>query len=123
MKRHCPNLAVVAGASTGAELVVQAGSLQRLAMLPASTIQLLGAERELFRHLKDKKQRPPKAGVLHSHPLVTAASKKQQGRIAKLLADKISIAIRVDYFKGQFVGDKLLDALKKKLENRKQPQK
>ncbi len=123
MKKHCPNVAAVAGPSTGAELIAQAGSLQRLAMLPSSTIQLLGAERELFRHLKDKKQRPPKAGVLHSHPLVTSASRQQQGRIAKLLADKISIAARVDYFKGKFVGGKLLDELKKKLEARKQLQK
>ncbi len=115
MKRHCLNVAVVAGALTGAELMVQAGSLQRLAMLPSSTIQLLGAERELFRHLKDKRQRPPKAGVLHSHPFVTAAPKQRQGRIAKLLADKISIAARVDYFKGKFVGDTLLAELKKKL--------
>ncbi|MBI2580617.1 hypothetical protein HYV85_02310 [Candidatus Woesearchaeota archaeon] len=115
MKKHCPNVTAVAGASTGAELIAQAGSLQRLAMLPSSTIQLLGAERELFRHLKDKKQRPPRAGVLHSHPFVTAAPRQQQGRIAKLLADKISIAARVDYFKGKFVGDTLLAELKKKL--------
>ncbi|MBI2143662.1 NOP58 family protein [Candidatus Woesearchaeota archaeon] len=118
MKRHCPNIAAVAGPSTGAELIVQAGSLQRLAMLPSSTIQLLGAERELFRHLKDKKQKPPKAGVLHNHPFVTSAPRQQQGRIAKLLADKISIASRVDYFKGSFAGDRLLEELKKKLETR-----
>ncbi|MBI2143411.1 hypothetical protein HYU20_03670 [Candidatus Woesearchaeota archaeon] len=116
MKKHCPNIAAVAGPSTGAELIVQAGSLQRLAMLPSSTIQLLGAERELFRHLKDKRQRPPKAGVLGGHPLVTSAPRQQQGRIAKLLADKISIAARVDYFRGKFVGDKLLSDLKKKLD-------
>ena len=119
MKKHCPNLMAVAGALTGAELITQAGSLKHLAMLPASTIQLLGAERELFKHLKDKKQHPPKAGVLHSHPLVTSAAKQEQGRIAKLLADKISIAVRVDYFKGEFIGDKLAAALKKKLEQRK----
>ena len=116
MKRHCLNIAAVAGSSTGAELIAQAGSLQRLAMLPSSTIQLLGAERELFRHLKDKKQRPPKAGILQGHPLVTSAPKQQQGRIAKLLADKISIAARVDYFKGEFIGDALFAELKKKLE-------
>lgn len=119
MKRHCPNVAAVAGASTGAELIVQAGSLQRLAMLPSSTIQLLGAERELFRHLKDKRQRPPKAGVIGGHPLVTSAPRQQQGRIAKLLADKISIAARVDYFRGEFVGDKLLEEVKKKVAARK----
>lgn len=123
MKKHCPNIAAVAGPSTGAELIVQAGSLQRLAMLPSSTIQLLGAERELFRHLKDKRQRPPKAGVLGSHPLVTSALRQQQGRIAKLLADKISIAARVDYFKGKFVGDRLLGELKAKLDKREQQRK
>ncbi|MBI3037123.1 hypothetical protein HYY73_05250 [Candidatus Woesearchaeota archaeon] len=118
MKRHCLNIAAVAGPSTGAELIAQAGSLQRLAMLPSSTIQLLGAERELFRHLKDKRQKPPKAGILQGHPLVTSAPKQQQGRIAKLLADKISIAARVDYFKGKFVGDSLLSDLKKQLQER-----
>ncbi|MBI2141335.1 hypothetical protein HYU16_02830 [Candidatus Woesearchaeota archaeon] len=58
--------------------------------------------------------------MLHSHPFVTAAPRQQQGRIAKLLADKISIAARVDYFKGKFVGDKLLDELKQKLQQQKQ---
>ncbi len=118
MKSHCPNMAAVAGASTGAGLIAQAGSLARLAMLPSSTIQLLGAERELFKHLKDKRQRPPKAGILQGHPLVTSAPRQQQGRIAKLLADKISIAVRVDYFKGKFVGDSLLSDLKKRLQQR-----
>ncbi len=115
MKRHCPNVAAVAGPSTGAELIAEAGSLQRLAMLPSSTIQLLGAEHELFKHLKDKKQRPPKVGVLHSHPLVTSADKRKQGRVAKILADKISIAARVDFFKGAFVGDRLLEEVKERL--------
>lgn len=115
MKRHCPNIAAVAGASTGAGLLAEAGSLQRLAMLPSSTIQLLGAEQALFKHLKDKKQRPPKVGVLHSHPLVTSAPKQQQGRVAKILADKISIASRVDFFKGEFVGDRLLAEIRERL--------
>ena len=115
MKRHCPNIMAVAGSSTGAELLAQAGSLQRLAMLPSSTIQLLGAEQALFKHLKDKKERPPKFGILHSHPYVSSASKREQGKVAKLLADKISIAARVDYFKGDFVGDRLINEIKKRL--------
>ncbi|HIG98787.1 TPA: NOP58 family protein [Candidatus Woesearchaeota archaeon] len=115
MEKHAPNVAAVAGPSTGAELIAEAGSLQRLAMLPSSTIQLLGAEQELFKHLKDKKQRPPKVGVLHSHPLVTSASRDKQGRVAKILADKISIASRVDFFKGAFAGDRLLEEVKARL--------
>ncbi len=115
MQRHCPNITAVAGAQTGAELLALAGSLYRLAMMPSSTIQLLGAERELFRHLKDKRERPPKFGIIHGHPFVISAPKEGQGRVARLLADKISIAARVDYFKGKFVGDSLSEDLKKKL--------
>lgn len=122
MKKHCPNLAAVASASTGAELLTQAGSLRQLAMMPSSTIQLIGAERELFKHLKDKKQKPPTAGVLHGHPLVTSAAKQQKARTAKLLADKIAIAARVDYFKGEFIGNKLLDELKERLHQQQQKQ-
>lgn len=119
MQRHCPNIAAVAGPQTGAEILTLAGSLFRLAMVPSSTIQLLGAERELFKHLKDKKERPPKFGIIHSHPFVISAPKQEQARIARLLADKISIAARVDYFRGEFVGDKLLEELKKKLGEKK----
>ncbi len=115
MNSHCPNVAVVAGVSTGAELLVNAGSLQKLAMLPASTIQLLGAEKELFKHLKDKKERPPKFGVIHGNPLVSSAPRNKQGRAAKLLADKISIAARVDFFRGEFVGDRLLKEVTERL--------
>ncbi len=116
MRKHCPNLAALAGASTGAELLVHAGSLQRLAMLPSSTIQLLGAEQALFKHLKDKKERPPKFGVIHGNPLVSAAPRNRQGRVAKLLADKISIAVRVDFFKGEFIADRLLKEVEERLE-------
>jgi len=115
MLKHCPNITAVAGFQTGAELVTLAGSLYRLAMMPSSTIQLLGAERELFKHLKDKKERPPKFGIIHSHPMIISAPKEGQGRISRLLADKISIAARVDYFKGKFVGDSLLADLNKKV--------
>jgi RNA processing factor Prp31 len=116
MQNHCPNITAVAGSQTGAELLTLAGSLYRLAILPSSTIQLLGAEKELFKHLKDKKERPPKFGIIHSHPMVISAPKQEQARIARLLADKISMAARIDYFKGKFIGDALLEDLKKKVE-------
>lgn len=120
MRKRCPNLAIVATAAIGAELITLAGSLRRLAMMPASTIQLLGAEKALFRHLKekmkDKRQKPPQFGILHLHPFVAAAPRSEQGKIARIIADKISIAARVDYFKGKFMGDQLLEDVKKKLQ-------
>ena len=58
------------------------------------------------------KAKSPKYGYLHSHPLVLANPKEKHGKIARALADKISIAVKVDYFKGKFIGDKLLEEIK-----------
>jgi len=114
MRRVAPNVALVAGATIGAQLLVHAGSLKRLAILPSSTVQLLGAERALFRHLHDRRQRPPKYGILHEHPIVLKAERKMQGKAARAVADKISIAARVDYFKGKPIGEKMRNDLEKR---------
>ncbi|MBW2980408.1 hypothetical protein KY360_03260 [Candidatus Woesearchaeota archaeon] len=113
MKKTCPNLLAIAGPSIGARLIQHAGSLKHLTEIPASTIQLLGAEKALFRHMKTG-ARPPKYGLIYSHQLIAQAKKKDQGKVARGLADKISIAIKVDYFKGEFIGDKLRKQLEKK---------
>jgi len=111
MKGLCPNLTAVAGALIGAKLIERAGSLKHLSELPASTIQLLGAEKALFRHIRNKKNLVPKYGVIYDHQLI--ANAKNKGKMARKLADKIAIAVRVDYFKGKFVGDKLRKGLEK----------
>lgn len=114
MQKVCPNMTAITGSLIGAKLISLAGSLQRMAVLPSSTIQLLGAEKALFRHLTNKKSLPPKYGILHEHPFITRAKKKDHGKVARTLADKISIAVRVDYFKGDFIGDKLMQNLEKR---------
>ncbi|MBI4151445.1 NOP58 family protein [Candidatus Woesearchaeota archaeon] len=101
MHEHCPNLLELAGATIGARLLELGKGLKHLATLPASTIQLLGAEKALFRHIKTG-ARAPKYGVLFQHPLVQNASKDQKGKAARLLADKLSLCARLDYFKGEF---------------------
>jgi RNA processing factor Prp31 len=106
MKEYCPNIHAIAGTLITAKLISHAGGLLNLAKLPASTVQLLGAEKALFRHLKTG-ARPPKYGVLFQHPLVNKVRKEDKGRAARVLADKISIASRIDAFKGKFIGDKL----------------
>jgi len=113
MKAVSPNVAAVAGYLIGAKLLAFAGSSKRLAELPSSTIQLLGAEKALFRHIT-RNSLPPKYGVLHEHPLITRARKEDHGKVARLLADKISIAARVDYFKGEFMGDKMREDIEKR---------
>jgi nucleolar protein 56 len=99
MKRISPNVAEVAGATIGARLMAKAGGLDRLAVLPASTIQILGAEKALFRALRTG-ARPPKHGILFQHMEVHTAPKWQRGKIARTLANKIAIAARVDYYRG-----------------------
>ncbi|HJN57102.1 MAG: NOP5/NOP56 family protein [Candidatus Woesearchaeota archaeon] len=106
-KEACPNLAAVVGIRIAAKLIEHVGSLKKLAQMPASTIQILGAEKALFRHLKNKKNRSPKYGLLHEHQLIQKSKKDMLGKAARTLADKASIAVKVDYFKGKFIGDKL----------------
>ena len=101
MKRYCPNLLELAGVTSGAKLLELGKGLKHLAVLPASTIQLLGAEKALFRHIKTG-SRSPKYGILFQHSLVQKAKKQERGKAARSLADKLSLCVRLDYFKGEF---------------------
>jgi nucleolar protein 56 len=120
----CPNLTALLGAKLAAELLAHARSLQRLAFLPASTLQLLGAEQALFRFLK-KQGRCPKHGVLLKHPFFGQIKRDAYGKLARHLAGAASKAAKLDYFKGDsYQGYILLDALKKRLETKeKKPKK
>lgn len=113
MQGYCPNVTSVAGTAIGAKLLAKAGSLKRLSTLPASTVQLLGAEKALFRHLRTG-ARSPKYGLIFEHDLIGKLDKKNRGKMARCLADKISIAAKVDYFKGKFVGDQLKKMVEKR---------
>jgi len=110
-KEYCPNVTAIAGSLIGAKLLEKAGSLRHLSMMPSSTIQLLGAEKALFRHLRNKNIRPPKHGLILSHPFVM--EKKDKGKAARIFSSKVSIASKVDYFKGEFIGDKLKEEMNK----------
>jgi nucleolar protein 56 len=99
MRKISPNVSDVAGPTIGARLMAKAGGLDRLAVLPASTIQILGAEKALFRALRTG-SRPPKHGILFQHQEVHTAPKWQRGKIARTLANKTAIAARVDYYRG-----------------------
>ena len=99
MEELAPNVRTVAGALLGARLIAMAGSLQNLAMRPASTIQVLGAEKALFRSLKTG-ARPPKHGLIFQHTLLHDAKRWQRGKIARVIAGKLAIAARADAFGG-----------------------
>ncbi len=97
MEDIAPNLRLLVGSTLGAKLISHAGGIKRLAMYPSSTVQIMGAEKALFRHLKSG-DRPPKYGLIYQHPQVRGAKWWNRGKIARMLAGKISLAVRRDVF-------------------------
>lgn len=95
MMALAPNLTVLVGDLIGARLISKAGSLTNLAKHPASTLQILGAEKALFRALKTKKN-TPKYGLIYHSQLVGQSSNKNKGKMSRMLAAKASLATRVD---------------------------
>jgi nucleolar protein 56 len=124
METVAPNVKELLTAAVGARIISKAGSLARLATLPASTIQILGAEKALFRALKTG-ARPPKHGLLFQHPLIHSAPKWQRGKIARAVASKVAIAARIDYYrhngKDNIVSDKLKIRIEEIREKYKEP--
>lgn len=114
MKSIAPNVASIAGAAIGARLIAKAGGLEKLARLPSSTIQILGAEKALFRALKTG-GRPPKHGILFQHNMIHSAAPWQRGKVARALAGKIALAARLDYFRGE-LDENLVNQVQQKVE-------
>lgn len=114
MHEVAPNVSEIAGPVIGARLIMKAGSLQRLAILPSGTIQLLGAEKAMFRHLKEG-SRPPKHGLLFAHPLVHNAPPWQRGAIARALASKLCLAARADCYSHNDISAILMDQLERRV--------
>merc|ERR1711981_1460203 len=112
-----PNLAVLIGDTVGARLISHAGSLTNLAKCPASTVQILGAEKALFRALKTKGN-TPKYGLIFHSSFIGRAGAKNKGRISRFLANKCSIASRIDCFSEastKIFGEKLKEQVEDRL--------
>jgi len=97
MDACAPNLSALVGEQVGARLIAHAGSLTNLAKYPASTVQILGAEKALFRALKSKGN-TPKYGLIFHSSFIGRAKPKNKGRISRYLANKCSLASRIDCF-------------------------
>ena len=122
MLEVAPNVAALLQPVLAARMLKQAGGLRRLATMPAGTIQTLGAEKALFRHIKEGK-RPPKHGFLMQHPLVHRAPRYHRGALARSLAAKVALAARADAFTKQpGLGAKLAADFEKRAESLKDQQ-
>jgi nucleolar protein 56 len=111
--RRTPNLTALLGPELASRLVAQAGGLDRLARLPASTVQVLGAEKAFFEHLRGRAP-PPRHGLLFLHPAIQGAPRRERGKLARTLAGKAAIAARLDR-----AGADLLPALAASFERRR----
>ncbi len=101
-----PNISAVLGELLAARMISEAGSLEKLAKMPSSTIQVLGAEKALFRHMRGEGS-APKHGLLFMHPKVRNVSEDSRGKMARFIANKTAIAARLDNFGGSYKGDEL----------------
>lgn len=97
IKETAPNLYDVAGANLAGKLIAHMNGLENLAKLPSSTVQIIGAEKAIFRHLKTG-ENPPKHGLIFQHPSIRGSNWWVRGKLARVVASKISIAARKDAF-------------------------
>jgi len=113
MEEVAPNTKALVGSLLGARLIALTGGLTNLARMPASTVQVLGAEKALFRSLKTG-TRPPKHGIIFQHTMIHEAKRWQRGKMARAIAGKLSIAARADAFSGKYIGDDLKAGLERR---------
>jgi len=116
MAAVAPNLSTLIGEQVAARLISHAGSLTNLAKYPASTVQILGAEKALFRALKTRGN-TPKYGLIFHSSFIGKASSKNKGRISRYLANKCSIAARIDCF-GEYTTSKFGEKLRDQVDER-----
>ncbi len=119
MRKIAPNVSEIVGEKLGARLLERAGSLKKLAEFPASTIQVIGAEKSLFKALsrlkRGKRARTPKHGIIFQHPFIKTLPRRKRGKMARFMAGKISIGARIDYFRGE-INEKLSEEVRLKYE-------
>jgi len=114
MEVSAPNLTGIIGSLIGAKLIAKAGSLKKLAFMPASRIQLLGAEKALYRFLKSGEKRP-KHGLIFQWNQIRGNKPWIRGKISRLISGKIGIAAKLDFFKGEIIADFLTNEIEQKI--------
>lgn len=119
MKDVAPNFSALVDPILAARLMAAAGSLEKLARMPASTLQLLGAEKALFRHLHSK-GKSPKYGIIFNSPLIQNAPNEQKGKVARILSSKLVLAARIDYYSGRDDSEKMKRELDEEIQKVRQ---
>lgn len=114
MNSMMPSTSTLLGYILAAKMLARAGTVRKMAFMPSSKIQVLGAEKALYAHVKTG-SKPPKHGIIFQHPLISTAKKENRGKIARALASKISLAAKKDFFGSKNDGAQLRKELEKKI--------
>lgn len=114
-KKMAPNMCAIVSPIIVARLIKHAGGLKKLALEPASTIQVYGAEKALFKHLRTG-SKPPKHGIIFQIPEIAKSPKPIRGKISRLYANQLSIAAKADAFTHHDISNQLKEEIKKRLE-------
>jgi len=114
LKETAPNFSDIATPMLAAKLIAKAGGLEKIAKMASSTIQLIGAERALFRYLHGK-GKSPKFGILFNHPMIQAAPESMKGKVARLVAAKLSMAAKIDFYSKEYRGEKMKQELQQRV--------
>lgn len=109
-----PNTVEILGEELAAKFLEHANSLEKLARMPSSTIQVFGAEKALFRHMKGKGT-SPKHGLIFSHPYVNSVKKEMRGKAARILAGKLSLAFKMDFYKSSYKAESMKIEIENKI--------
>ncbi len=121
-ERLVPNTSAVVGPLLAAKTLSEAGSLKKLARMPSSTIQVLGAEKALFRHMEGKGS-APKHGILFLHHTVSGLPEDKRGKMARYLSNKLALAARLDMYEGEFKGEEYREEVEEKYRKLKEGEK
>ncbi|QKQ98548.1 hypothetical protein GKQ38_03410 [Candidatus Nanohaloarchaea archaeon] len=119
MKQNASNISTLLGPLLAARLMSLAGGLEELAKKPASTIQMLGAEKALFRYLRGEGT-PPKHGIIFEHEYVNTLPEDKRGKMARFLANKAAMAARVDQYSDKEKGSEYREKAREKYEELKE---
>lgn len=117
-KEEMPNLTKLLGTFIAARMIALAGGLEDLAKMPASTAQMLGAEKALFRFLRGNGT-PPKHGILFEHEYVRPLQSNERGKMSRFLANKTVMAARLDFYDGEDKGEEFREDARDKFEELK----
>ncbi|MDV0446487.1 hypothetical protein MsAg5_03260 [Methanosarcinaceae archaeon Ag5] len=104
MEAVAPNVSQIAGVVLGARLISMAGGLKNLATMPAGSLQVMGAEKAMMKHLRSRAP-SPKHGIIFSHPVLNTAPMRLRGKIARTFASALSLAARTDFYAGKLNPD------------------